>query len=160
MALAYHSTIICCCHWCKSKPEIFNAYKPFTCFVPITAVFLSCPAVTVFNGVMAMSIAPLIFSPLFLNGFEHYCARYVLLICATVYCNYLGFNWIKQKTVLATFILAQSVFIVTEKHSNNHLATIMHVNLHQLAPPVKNWRIMLEQSFTICKFIYCHKYTP
>ena len=30
---------------------------------------------------------------------------------------------------------------------------IIQDNLHLLAPPVQNWRILLEQSFTACMFL-------
>jgi len=35
-------------------------------------------------------------------------------------------------------------------HRHNHFVVIMQVNLCYLAPTVKNWRIVLEQSFTAC----------
>jgi len=38
----------------------------------------------------------------------------------------------------------------TYTHTNHFMASILHVNLSYAAPPVKTWRIFLQQSFTVC----------
>ena len=40
--------------------------------------------------------------------------------------------------------------IITPTHNTYRLTDIIQVNMCQLAPPVKNWRILLVQSFTAC----------
>ena len=42
---------------------------------------------------------------------------------------------------------AQIVNAVLQQHNHHHFMAIIQVNLLQLTPPVKNWRILLVQSF-------------
>jgi len=49
---------------------------------------------------------------------------------------------------LATFDMLFSSFNNYQNHKHCFTA-ILQVNLHQPAPPVKNWRILLVQSFTV-----------
>ena len=44
----------------------------------------------------------------------------------------------------------KSLQLTLKQHNNNNhrFTAIVQVNLRQLAPPVKNWRILLMQSFT------------
>ena len=47
------------------------------------------------------------------------------------------------------WISKKSGFNITKHDSNNHCSmAIIHVNRRQLTPPVKNWTILLVQSFT------------
>ena len=81
----------------------------------------------------------------------HHCSHHQLILMMKFICSKTTDSrvqklWQEPNTAVHGRLLA-TPFIHT---THNDFVAIIQVNLCQMAPPVKNWRVLSEQSFTAC----------